>query len=151
MIKIENGEEIAEPNVNDTSTSAVNGVAESMIDTDSDDTSETAVEDSDSVDEEDRNAEEEEDEEEEEEGEIVEEEEVVHVWNADGKKKCSIYCPVIISKEDYIEEGPQSCPLCITILLPCRHLLKDHMRLVHGWFKAKRDCIYLLHQIAKKY
>lgn len=70
--------------------------------------------------------------------ETVEQEEVVNIWDADGKRKCSIYCPLIISKEDYMEEGPHSCPICSTIVLPCDHLLKDHMRLVHGWFKSKR-------------
>lgn len=67
------------------------------------------------------------------------EEEVFDPWDANGKRKCNIYCPVTICKEDILEKGPHICPICPTILLPCEHLLKDHMRLVHGWFKAKRN------------
>ncbi|KAI5737217.1 hypothetical protein M8J76_011142 [Diaphorina citri] len=69
------------------------------------------------------------------EDQILEEE----LWDSDGKRKCSIYCPEVISKGDFREEGPHICPICPTIVLPCEHLLKEHMRFVHGWFKAKRN------------
>uniref|UniRef100_A0A8D8WE00 C2H2-type domain-containing protein n=1 Tax=Cacopsylla melanoneura TaxID=428564 RepID=A0A8D8WE00_9HEMI len=67
------------------------------------------------------------------------EKEPVDIWDADGKRKCSIYCPETIHKDDFVEEIPHICPLCPTIVLPCDHLLKEHMRFVHGWFKSKRN------------
>ncbi|KAL1457790.1 hypothetical protein WDU94_007984 [Cyamophila willieti] len=66
------------------------------------------------------------------------EKEPVDIWDADGNRKCSIYCPEIINKDDFLEKGPYICPICPNIVLPCEHLVKEHMSLVHGWFKAKR-------------
>lgn len=62
----------------------------------------------------------------------------VDIWDANGNRKCNIYCPHIINKEDVLEAGPHICPICPTVVLPCEHLLKEHMRLVHNWFKSKR-------------